>query len=101
MAESSPAVLSVTGLSVSYGHISALENVSVDLFEGELVTLIGANGAGKSTFLEAIMGIHRPSGGRISLMGKDVTSMSTDGIVALGNCPLPRRQRDPSIDERY
>lgn len=89
MAENKPALLQVSGLCVSYGHISAVEDAGIDLFEGELVTLIGANGAGKSTFLEAIMGMHRPSRGTISFMGREVTRMPTDSIVALGIALCP------------
>jgi branched-chain amino acid transport system ATP-binding protein len=83
------AVLQVSGLSVSYGQISAIEDVGIDLFEGEFVALIGANGAGKSTFLEAIMGMHRPMKGSISFMGKEITHVPTNRIVAQGIALCP------------
>jgi branched-chain amino acid transport system ATP-binding protein len=82
-------VLKVVNLSVSYGLISAIKEVNVDLFEGELVALIGANGAGKSTFLEAVLGIHRAVRGRIFFLGEEITHKTTDRIVALGVALCP------------
>lgn len=76
-------------LSVSYGLISAVKDASIDLFEGELVTLIGANGAGKSTFLEAILGMHRAVEGRILFLEEEITHKTTDRIVALGIALCP------------
>jgi branched-chain amino acid transport system ATP-binding protein len=64
--------------------VSALTNVSIEIFHGEFVALIGANGAGKSTLLETIIGINRPRHGKIYLMGEDITDMPTDRIVAKG-----------------
>ena len=76
-------------LSVSYGLISAVKEVNVELFEGELVALIGANGAGKSTFLETVLGIHRAVRGRVFFLGEEITHKSTDRIVALGIALCP------------
>ena len=92
MAENRSSVLRVLDLSVSYGFISAVKDVSVELFEGEFVAFIGANGAGKSTFLEAILGMHRAIGGRVFFLGEEITHKTTDRIVAQGItlCPEGR-----------
>jgi branched-chain amino acid transport system ATP-binding protein len=89
LAKNRSSVLKVLDLSVSYGFISALRNVSVELFAGEFVALIGANGAGKSTFLEAILGMHRAALGRIFFLGEEITHKTTDRIVALGIALCP------------
>jgi branched-chain amino acid transport system ATP-binding protein len=85
-------VLNVVDLSVSYGHVSAVKNANLIIFKGEIVALIGANGAGKSTFLEALLGMHRTVSGSVFFMGKDVTNEATDRIVASGMviCPEGR-----------
>jgi branched-chain amino acid transport system ATP-binding protein len=85
-------VLKVLNLSVSYDFISAVKDVSVELFEGEFVTLIGANGAGKSTFLGTILGIHRAVKGRVFFMGEDITHKTTNHIVALGIALCPEER---------
>jgi branched-chain amino acid transport system ATP-binding protein len=92
LAKNSQVLLKVTELSVSYGFVSALRNASIELFEGEFVTLIGANGAGKSTFLEAILGMHHPDSGGVFFQGEDITHRPTDRIVAMGItlCPEGR-----------
>jgi branched-chain amino acid transport system ATP-binding protein len=82
-------VLTIEELSVSYGPVRALQQVSLEVNEGEIVVLIGANGAGKSTLLETILGIHRIDKGTIRFMGKDITKMPTDKIVASGLCLIP------------
>jgi branched-chain amino acid transport system ATP-binding protein len=82
-------LLEVTSVSVSYGLISALKGVSIELFEGELVTLIGSNGAGKSTFLEAVLGVHHLDQGKVAFMGEDITHRPTDRIVARGIALCP------------
>jgi branched-chain amino acid transport system ATP-binding protein len=66
-------VLSVSDLEVKYGHVSAVHGVSLVVNKGELVVLVGANGAGKTSLLSAIAGIVRPSSGRITMLEKDVT----------------------------
>ena len=66
-------LLEIRDLKVNYGGIEALKGVSFDVKEGEIVTLIGANGAGKSTTLRAIMSVVNPASGTISYEGKDIT----------------------------
>ena len=86
-------MLELTDLHVRYGNIRALQGVSLTVATGELVALIGSNGAGKSTVLRTISGLLRPSHGTISFEGADITHAATDRIVALGisHCPEGRR----------
>ena len=86
-------MLELTDLHVRYGNIRALQGVSLTVATGELVALIGSNGAGKSTVLRTISGLLRPSDGTISFEGADITHAATDRIVALGisHCPEGRR----------
>jgi len=83
------ALLSVEDLHVSYGAIRALSGVSFHIAAGEVVTLIGANGAGKSTTLRAISGLLRPNAGRITLDGQDITGAPPDRIVRTGIAHVP------------
>lgn len=82
-------ILRVNDISVSYGPVKALRNINLEVYEGEIVTLIGANGAGKSSLLEAILGINKVDSGQIIFMGHDITKKSTDKIVALGISLIP------------
>ena len=86
-------MLELADLHVRYGNIRALQGVSLTVATGELVALIGSNGAGKSTVLRTISGLLRPSDGTISFEGADITHAATDRIVALGisHCPEGRR----------
>ena len=86
-------LLKVTDLKVSYGGIDALRGISFDVEEGEIVTLIGANGAGKSTTLRTICGLVPPSAGRIVYDGRDITSQSTQRIVSEGIALVPEGRR--------
>jgi branched-chain amino acid transport system ATP-binding protein len=72
-----------------YGHIHALQGISLRVEEGEIVSLIGANGAGKSTTLRTISGLIHPRGGSIQLGGKEITGMAPHLIVALGVGHVP------------
>ena len=76
--------LDIQGLHVSYGSIRALRGVTFHIEEGQTVSLIGANGAGKSTTLNAISGLLKPIGGRISFRGQDITGWRADRVAALG-----------------
>lgn len=82
-------VLRVEGISVSYGPIQALDNVSIDVDEGEIVSLIGANGAGKTSLLRAILGLQKVHAGRVTFMGNDITNMSTDKVAGFGIGLIP------------
>jgi branched-chain amino acid transport system ATP-binding protein len=68
-------MLEVTGLKASYGEAQALHGVNVSVGEGEVVTLVGRNGAGKTTLVRCLIGLHRPVGGTVSFLGRDVTGM--------------------------
>jgi branched-chain amino acid transport system ATP-binding protein len=81
-------LLTVTNLSVSYDSIHAVNDISFDVARGEIVTLIGANGAGKSSILRAISGLIPYQGG-IAYAGKDLKNIAADGIVALGIAHVP------------
>lgn len=86
-------MLELSNVSVYYGNIRALDNVSLRVDRGELVALIGSNGAGKSTTLKTISGLLRPRQGMITYRAENIVSASTDRIVALGisHCPEARR----------
>ncbi|KAF0156777.1 MAG: ABC-type branched-chain amino acid transport system ATPase component [Syntrophaceae bacterium] len=81
-------LLTVTNLSVSYDSIRAVNDISFDVARGEIVTLIGANGAGKSSILRAISGLIPYQGG-IAYAGKDLKNIAADGIVAAGIAHVP------------
>ena len=86
-------MLELADVHVRYGNIRALQGVSLRVDSGELVALIGSNGAGKSTTLRTISGLLRPTQGTIMFEGTDITSAGTDRIVTLGisQCPEGRR----------
>ena len=86
-------MLKVTDLTVNYGGIEALKGISLDVRQGQIVSLIGANGAGKSTTLRAISGLVRPSSGSINFMGRDITSLNSQKIVAEGIALVPEGRR--------
>ncbi|MGQ9677056.1 MAG: ABC transporter ATP-binding protein [Chloroflexota bacterium] len=82
-------MLKVSGLQVYYGGINALKGVDLEVEEGEIVALIGANGAGKSTFLKAATGLIRPRSGRILLFGQDIGAVPAYRRVAMGLAMVP------------
>jgi branched-chain amino acid transport system ATP-binding protein len=86
-------ILEVDDLHVYYGAIHALKGVSLRVQEGEIVTLIGANGAGKSTTLRAINGINRPRKGTIRFQGQDITGSAPHTIVKGGIAQSPEGRR--------
>jgi len=82
-------MLKLESVATYYGNIQALKGISLEIQEGEIVTLIGANGAGKSTTLMSICGIVPPREGKIVFEGKDITHMSSDKIVEMGIIQVP------------
>ena len=82
-------MLEVKNLNVSYGAINALHGVSLSVKEGSIVTLIGANGAGKSTTLRAISGLVKSRGGEILFNGKNISGLAAHEIVKLGLSHVP------------
>ena len=86
-------MLEVSDLHVFYGAIHALQGISFRVDEGEIVTLIGANGAGKSTTLKTISGLLRPRQGSISFKGIDLTKVSAPKIVSLGISQIPEGRK--------
>ena len=82
-------MLKVENLSVHYGMIQAVRDVSFEVNEGEVVSLIGANGAGKTTILRTLSGLVRPSAGRIEFLGQEIQKMSAQKIVASGLSQVP------------
>jgi branched-chain amino acid transport system ATP-binding protein len=86
-------VLRLEGVTAGYGRIAALHDVTLEVRRGELVCLIGANGAGKSTTLKAISGLVRPTAGRITWDGQEIQRLAPDEILRRGiaHCPEGRR----------
>lgn len=86
-------MLSVKNLHVHYGSVAAVKGIDVELKEGEIVALIGANGAGKSTFLNAICGKPKPSAGSIVFCGTELSNLRTFEIVRKGIAYAPEGRR--------
>jgi ABC-type branched-subunit amino acid transport system ATPase component len=82
-------LLSVKDLHVRYGQVEALHGVSLDVYPGEIVALIGSNGAGKSTTLRAISGLIRAERGAVSFDGRDISNLRGDDIVRRGLAHIP------------
>jgi branched-chain amino acid transport system ATP-binding protein len=83
------ALLSVQGLDVSYATVQALFDVSIEVPEGSVVAVLGANGAGKSTFARAVSGLVRPSGGTVMFDGQDITKAQPHDIRRAGLVHIP------------
>lgn len=86
-------MLEIKDLKVNYGGIEALKGIGFEVEAGEIVTLIGANGAGKSTTLRSIMSVVKPSGGSIFFESEDITTMNTQKIVERGIVLVPEGRR--------
>ncbi len=82
-------MLSVEGIETWYGAIQALKGISLDVNQGEIVTLLGANGAGKSTTLKTITGMLKPAKGAVKFMGKDITRLEPEDITEMGISCVP------------
>jgi len=86
-------ILEIRDLQVRYGGIEAVKGISLDVPEGEIVTLIGANGAGKSSTLRSIAGLVKPAAGNIYFKGEDITGMDANEIVKRGITLVPEGRR--------
>ena len=86
-------MLELKNIKTFYGNIQALKDVNIQISEGEIITLIGANGAGKSTTLMSICGIVPPRTGEILFMGQPIQDMAPNEIVSLGICQVPEGRR--------
>jgi len=82
-------LLEVEGLCVNYGHIEAIRDISFSVAEGTVATLIGANGAGKSTTLKTLSGLRKVRAGKVTFDGKDITHLAPERRVALGISQSP------------
>ena len=86
-------MLELVSLSVNYGAIQALKEINIIINQGEIVTLIGANGAGKSTTLKTISRLINPRQGKILYQGKDITDLRPDQVVKMGIAQSPEGRR--------
>ena len=86
-------MLRVEGINVFYGAIHALKNVSFEVGEGEVVSLIGANGAGKTTIMHTVSGLLKASGGKIWLQDTEITAVPAEKIVGMGLVQVPEGRR--------
>jgi branched-chain amino acid transport system ATP-binding protein len=87
------ALLEIKDLHVRYGEIVALQGISCKVEEGQVVTLLGANGAGKSTTLRAISGLAKPASGDILFDGKSIAGLGPEAIVRMGISHVPEGRR--------
>jgi len=86
-------MLKLKQIDVYYGNVRALENVDFEVNTGEIVTMIGANGAGKSTILRTISGLNRPKQGSITFVGENIERMAVERIVSRGISHVPEGRR--------
>jgi branched-chain amino acid transport system ATP-binding protein len=86
-------MLKIENLEVAYGNIKAIKGISLEVNEGEIVTLIGSNGAGKSTTLRAISGLLKPRSGSITFMGERIDGLEGHDVVEKGICHSPEGRR--------
>src|SRR5918995_5578852 len=91
--EQRPMILELKDVHTYYGSIEALKGISIEVREGEVVTLIGANGAGKSTTLRSITGLNHPREGSIVFQGKEITDEAPHDIVKKGISQSPEGRR--------
>jgi len=89
----SDVVLKITDLNAHYGHIHALRGVNLEVKAGQIVTLLGANGAGKSTTMKCISGLLKPTGGKIEFMGENIFGKPAHDIVKRGLIHVPEGRR--------
>ena len=82
-------MLEVRGLATGYGNIMALKGIDLDVPEGGIVCILGANGAGKTTFMKTVSGVLKPAAGRILFRGEDITALPPDKVVRKGMVLVP------------
>jgi len=87
------AILQLMGVNVSYGNIAAVKDLSLTVYPGEIVTLIGSNGAGKSTTLRTISGLLRPRSGEVVFKGQKINGIPGHEVVKLGICQSPEGRK--------
>ena len=92
-------ILKLSNIESYYGPIMAIRGISLEVPRGQIVTLLGANGAGKTTVLKTISGILDPQKGSIEFMGKPIQRMEADKIVRLGLSPCAGRARGVSVPD--
>src|SRR5207248_8239168 len=93
ISEPMSSLLKVEKLSVRYGRVHAVREASIAVGEGEVVAVVGANGAGKSSLLKALIGLVAPDAGRIALGGRDLTNASPGARIAAGMVLVPEGRR--------
>ncbi|QKJ94449.1 ABC transporter ATP-binding protein [Agrobacterium pusense] len=94
-------MLKIEGLQAAYGHSQVLFDISLEVNQGELVTLMGRNGMGKTTTIRTLMGLIAPEGGRVQIAGRDTTSYSPENVARLGVGLVPEgRQIFPTLTVR-
>src|SRR5882672_9858867 len=86
-------VLRLKGISASYGPVAALRGIDLEVANGEVVALIGSNGAGKSTALKVISGLIRPDAGEMEFLGRSIIGEAPEAIVAHGIVHVPEGRR--------
>lgn len=86
-------LLKISNLNVYYGNIHAVKTINLEVFEGEIVSLIGANGAGKTTTLQTVSGLIKAKSGHITFLGNDITNKKPNKIVELGISQVPEGRR--------
>jgi branched-chain amino acid transport system ATP-binding protein len=82
-------MLQVSDLTTHYGPVQALHGISMEVYEGELVAMVGANGAGKTTLLHTLSRVQKASGGQVRFDGEDITTKAPHKVVAAGVCQVP------------
>ena len=100
--KNTPVMLNIADLTVAYGAITAVQSLNLEVREGEIVTLIGSNGAGKSTTLRTVSGLLKPKSGSITFQGDVISGKPGHEIVAAGICQSPEGRRifpRMSVDE--
>ena len=93
MSANAAPLLEVEEIETFYGSIQALKGISLEVYDGEIVTLIGANGAGKSTTLRSINGLNHPRRGRIAFRGTDITHVPPHNVVKMGIAQSPEGRK--------